>query len=85
MERQRGVMRAFQQGFVGKTVNVLVDGYDAEAKSLVGRTYADAPEVDCRVLLPKGAAEPGTFVAAEIEQARDYELVGQVATSRKRP
>ena len=63
---------------------LLVDGYDADAKSLVGRTWADAPEVDCRVLLPKGAAEPGTLVAAEITQARDYELVGTVNTAGKR-
>jgi len=77
MELQREVMGRFQRGFVGKTLPVLVDGYDPEAKRLVGRTYADAPEVDCHVLLPKGAAEPGTFVDAEITAADDYELTGR--------
>ena len=84
MDLQRSVMLSFQQGFVGKTLPVLVDGYDAEAKRLVGRTYADAPEVDCHVLLPKGAAEPGTFVSATITAASDYELVGRVATAVKK-
>ncbi|HEX6813674.1 MAG TPA: 30S ribosomal protein S12 methylthiotransferase RimO [Planctomycetota bacterium] len=84
MERQLEVMREFQRSFVGTTTTVLVDGYDADAKSLVGRTFADAPEVDCRVLLPKGAAEPGTFVEAEITQAHDYELVGKVTAAGKR-
>jgi ribosomal protein S12 methylthiotransferase len=83
MELQRTVMRRFHQGLAGKTLPVLVDGYDAEGKNLVARTYADAPEVDCRVLLPKGAAEPGTFVQAEITRAHDYELVGKVATARR--
>jgi len=78
MALQRTVMAGFQQSLVGKTLPVIVDGYDAEAKRLVGRTWADAPEVDCRVLLPKGCAEPGTFVTASITEARDYELVGRV-------
>ncbi|MEO6596899.1 MAG: 30S ribosomal protein S12 methylthiotransferase RimO [Planctomycetota bacterium] len=84
MELQRSVMLEFQQSFVGKTLPVLVDGYDAEAKRLVGRTYADAPEVDCRVLLAKGAGEPGTFVSATIAEARDYELVARVGADAKK-
>jgi ribosomal protein S12 methylthiotransferase len=72
-------MGSFQQSLVGQTLPVLVDGYDAEAKRLVGRTFADAPEVDCRVLLPKGIAEPGTFVDARITAANDYELTAEVA------
>jgi tRNA A37 methylthiotransferase MiaB len=79
MDLQRGVMRGFQQTFVGRQVPVIVDGYDAEAKRLVGRTHADAPEVDCRVLLPKGTAEPGTIVTATITAADDYELTATLA------
>jgi ribosomal protein S12 methylthiotransferase len=77
MALQKDVMGAFQRGFVGKTLPVLVDGYDQEAKRLVGRTYADAPEVDCRVLLPKGSAEAGQFVETTITAADDYELTGR--------
>ncbi|MFM1873444.1 MAG: hypothetical protein RL398_2866, partial [Planctomycetota bacterium] len=69
--------------FVGKTLPVLVDGYDQEAKRIVGRTYADAPEVDCRVLLPKGCAEAGEFVEATITAADDYELEGRPARAKK--
>jgi ribosomal protein S12 methylthiotransferase len=82
MEMQRSVMGAFQQGFVGKTLPVLVDGFDADGKHLVGRTYADAPEVDCRVLLPKGAAEPGAFVQALVTGASDYELTAEAADKK---
>ncbi|MBL9076936.1 MAG: 30S ribosomal protein S12 methylthiotransferase RimO [Planctomycetes bacterium] len=83
MELQRGVMGAFQRSFVGRTVPVLVDGYDQDAKRLVARTQADAPEVDGRVLLPKGSAEPGTIVTVSITGADDYELHGKVAVSRR--
>jgi ribosomal protein S12 methylthiotransferase len=63
---------------------VLVDGYDADARRVVGRTWADAPEVDGRVLLPKGCAEPGTFLDAEITGADDYELAARpVGAPRK--
>ncbi len=83
MELQRAVMGRYQRSFVGTTVPVLIDGYDAEAKRLVGRTFADAPEVDCRVLLAKGAGEPGTFVDAEITGADDYELEGRPSRAKR--
>ena len=57
----------------------------ADAKRLVGRTYADAPEVDGRVLLPKGAAEPGSIVEVTITAADDYELEGSLATAKAKP
>lgn len=74
MELQRSVMRSFHESLVGKTLPVIVDGYDAEAKRVVARTWADAPEVDGRVLLPKGAAEPGAMLDVTITKAHDYEL-----------
>jgi ribosomal protein S12 methylthiotransferase len=85
MELQRGVMRRFHESLVGKMLPVLVDGYDADAKRVVARTWADAPEVDGRVLLPKGSAEPGTIVDATITKADDYELTGTVAAAKVKP
>lgn len=82
MDLQRGVMRAFHESLVGRELAVLVDGYDADAKRLVGRTWADAPEVDGRVLLPKGAAEPGQMLDVVITGADDYELTGRPAAKR---
>jgi ribosomal protein S12 methylthiotransferase len=78
MELQRAVMRRFHESLVGRTLPVLIDGYDADAKRVVGRTWADAPEVDGRVLLPKGAAAPGDLVQARITAAGDYEIAGEV-------
>ena len=77
MAAQQQVLAQFQRRFVGTTVRVLVDGWDDASAALVGRTWADAPEVDCRVLLPRGAAEPGDFVDARITAADDCELRGE--------
>ncbi|MBL8756146.1 MAG: 30S ribosomal protein S12 methylthiotransferase RimO, partial [Planctomycetes bacterium] len=82
MELQRGVMRTFHQGLVGKTLPAIVDGYDADAKRVVARTWADAPEVDGRVLLPKGCAEPGELLDVTITKAHDYELEGELAAGK---
>ncbi len=83
MAQQKAIMGRYQQGFVGRSERVLVDGFDAKAKALVGRTFADAPEVDCRVLLPEGAAEPGEFVDARIVAAHDYELRAEPASGQR--
>lgn len=79
MELQRSVMGEFQQSLVGRTLSVLVDGHDDDGEHLVGRSWADAPEVDCRVLLPKDSAQVGDIVQAVIESATDYECRGTVA------
>jgi ribosomal protein S12 methylthiotransferase len=83
MDLQRVVMRGFHESLVGRTLPVLVDGYDADGKHLVGRTWADAPEVDGRVLLPRGAAEPGQLLDVVITGADDYELTGRPGAAKR--
>lgn len=78
MAMQQKVMRSFHESKVGETLDVLVDGYDEDAEQLVGRTYADAPEVDGRVLLPKESAKVADLVRAKITAAGDYEWTGEV-------
>ncbi|MCA8973233.1 MAG: 30S ribosomal protein S12 methylthiotransferase RimO [Planctomycetes bacterium] len=78
MGLQAEVMRGFQQGLVGRTLPVVVDGHDEEGDHVVGRTWADAPEVDGRVLLPPGSAAAGDFVEVEITAASEYEVAGVV-------
>lgn len=83
MTQQKGILDRFQESLVGKTMPVVVDGFDAAASALVGRTYADAPEVDCRVLLAEGSAEPGQIVDAKITAAQDYDLRAEPAGARR--
>ena len=83
MTQQKGILDRFQESLVGKTLPVVVDGFDAAASALVGRTYADAPEVDCRVLLAEGSAEPGQIVDAKITAAQDYDLRAEPAGAHR--
>lgn len=81
MGAQLDVMRAFHRSKVGQSLDVLVDGYDESGEFAVARSYADAPEVDCRVLLSKDSAAPGDLVRAKLTSAGDYEWVGEVVGS----
>jgi len=70
MTLQRKIALEIAQSAVGQTRRVLVE------QPLVGRTEADAPEVDCRVLLEK-PAPVGRFVEAEITGTQDYDLMAR--------
>jgi ribosomal protein S12 methylthiotransferase len=80
MAVQKGILDEYQRSFVGRTVEVLVDGWNEGGTAMVGRTQADAPEVDCTVVLPKALGlRPGDLVEARITAARDYELQAETA------
>ncbi|PCI59987.1 MAG: 30S ribosomal protein S12 methylthiotransferase RimO [Kordiimonadales bacterium] len=62
---------------VGMEMAVLIDVVDEEGA--VGRTYADAPEIDGKVFL-KGATEysVGDMVMAHIDASDEYDLFGHI-------
>ncbi len=65
-------------GFVGQTVQVLVDAVDGDAA--IARSYADAPDVDGLVHL-HGAEGllPGEFVDVVIKSSDEHDLYGSPA------
>jgi len=78
MEAQAEISLRHNRALVGKEVQVLVEGQIAgRATRMRGRTPWQAPEIDGMVLL-RGAAEPGQFVCARVEQALTYDLVAKV-------
>jgi len=73
MELQQGISLEINRAWIGKRMDVLVEGHQ---KGLtVGRSYRDAPEVDGVVLL-EGDAPPGAMVRARITGALPYDLTG---------
>ena len=74
MRLQQGISLERNRSFVGKKMEVLVEG--ATETGIFGRSYRDAPEIDGLVYLPSSAAEPGSFVEATIAEATEYDLVG---------
>jgi ribosomal protein S12 methylthiotransferase len=61
---------------VGRDVQVIVDELDGE--QALGRSMADAPEIDGRVYLPAGKGakrlKPGSIVTARVTNADEYDL-----------
>jgi ribosomal protein S12 methylthiotransferase len=94
MELQRDIAAAHQRAFVGRRLEVLVEGASEESEHLLaGRHAQQAPEIDGltylnEVAVPgdEGAAVyPGELVTVEITDAGDYDLVGKVVAKDARP
>ncbi len=76
---QSGIMDDYNAAMIGKTLEVLVEGYDEEFEQYYGRTYADSPDIDGRVWL--ACEEPlteGEFVNVCIDSCIDGDLAGYV-------
>ena len=71
---QQDISLARNQSFVGKQLDVLVEGYDNRVA--VGRSYRDAPEIDGMVLI-EGPAPVGEIVKVQITGAMAHDLVGK--------
>ena len=74
---QSAIMDSYCDSMMGKTLDVLVDGYDEEAEQYFGRTYADSPEIDGRVWI--ACDEPiaeGDFIRVCIDGAIEGDLSG---------
>ena len=76
---QSEIMDEYNASMIGKTLEVLVDGYDEEAEQFYGRTYADSPDIDGKVWI--ASDEPvreGEFVMVKIDGCREGDLSGYV-------
>jgi ribosomal protein S12 methylthiotransferase len=80
MELQQGISLQINQAYVGKTLDVLIEGVD---KSIaIGRSYRDAPEIDGMVFV-EGKAKVGEMVSVKITGAMAYDLTGVPAQTVK--
>ncbi len=73
MELQQGISMQINQSYVGKTLDVLVEGRDRGIA--IGRSYRDAPEIDGLVFI-EGEARIGEIVPVKITGAMAYDLTG---------
>lgn len=79
MELQQGISMQINQSFVGKTLDVLVEGFDNGLS--IGRSYRDAPEIDGLVLV-ESKFEIGQIVPVRITGAMAYDLTGVTAAQK---
>jgi ribosomal protein S12 methylthiotransferase len=78
MEVQQHVAFGWAEAQVGKEHPILIDGPDPEfANHFRGRTFADAPEIDCAVRVKGKNLRAGDLVKAKITSADGYDLAGR--------
>jgi ribosomal protein S12 methylthiotransferase len=91
MALQQGISLARNQAWIGKTLDVLVEGQgevvDEQGRAkrgeviTLGRSYRDAPEIDGLVII-EGDIPAGEMVPVRITGALPYDLSGMVETQR---
>ncbi|UOF00468.1 30S ribosomal protein S12 methylthiotransferase RimO [Bdellovibrio reynosensis] len=79
MEVQQNISREKHRDFIGKTIEVIVEGFSEETDLLLqGRFWGQAPDIDGVVLINDGQAEVGDMVKVHITDSLDYDLVGEI-------
>ncbi|MBT4793269.1 MAG: 30S ribosomal protein S12 methylthiotransferase RimO [Halobacteriovoraceae bacterium] len=78
-EVQKEIARELNQEYIGKTIEVLVEGVHEETELLLqGRHQGQAPDIDGKVIINDGNALAGDIVQVEITEVLDYDLVGRI-------
>jgi len=77
MAAQQEVAFAWNASQVGRCLDVMIDRpVPGQPDAYVGRSYADAPEVDCQVYVTGENLSPGQIAACEIVAVEGYDLIG---------
>lgn len=78
MRVQQRISLEINQGWIGKTLPVLID--EARDGIGIGRSFRDAPEID-GLVYAEGDVRPGEIVDVAVTGAEAYDLYGQSAGS----
>lgn len=78
MEQQQEIMYNYCQSLIGKTITVLVEGFDRYAECFFGRSMADSPDVDGKVFFTTNGKRPnaGDFVRIKIDDCLACDPIG---------
>ena len=75
MAHQQAISTARLQQKIGQTIQVIIDEVDEEGA--IGRSMADAPEIDGAVYLNgETNVKPGDILRVKVEHADEYDLWG---------
>jgi ribosomal protein S12 methylthiotransferase len=77
MEAQQEIAFSWNEAQIGRRLDVLVDSAVPDEKNAwIGRSYADAPDVDGVVFVTGEGLSAGAIVTCEIVARSGYDLVG---------
>ena len=80
---QKLISKKLNDEMVGKTVEVLIEGFHEETDLLIqGRHQGQAPDIDGKVIIndmdEKEEINIGDFVQVEITESLEYDLIGKI-------
>lgn len=79
MEQQLMITDSKNNAKIGKTYEVLIEGYDNYIRCYYGRSEADAPEIDGKIFfISDRPLEIGSYVNVLINDTIDYDLLGEL-------
>ena len=80
MESQTLIASAKNEQKIGKTIKVLIEGWDDYIKCYYGRSEADAPEIDGKVFFMAYSPQTiGSFVDVTVNDILEYDLLGEIS------
>lgn len=79
MDKQQQIVDEYNRSRVGKTVDVLCEGYDNANKIYFGRSNADAPDIDAKVYFKSKTRRisDGEIIKVKITETLDLDLLGE--------
>jgi len=79
MLAQQSISKEINSFYKGKEIEVLIDEIKSgKPKIAIGRTQADAPEIDGKVIIKTDKAQVGDIIKVRILEALEYDLVGEL-------
>ena len=79
MQVQAEISADILKAKVGTTQRVIIDEPEDEDGVAVGRTMADAPDIDGLIYVTTDRPlKPGDFVDVKVTDSRDYDLIGKL-------
>lgn len=79
MQEQMLISDELNQTYIGKTLEVVTEGFDRYAECYFGRSAMDAPEIDGKIFFSSPVPRMmGEYVNVYIDDVMDYDLIGSV-------
>lgn len=76
---QQSISVEINNSYLGKEIEVLIDEVKSgKPKIAIGRTLADAPEIDGKIVVKTNKAQVGKFIKVKVTEASEYDLVGEI-------
>lgn len=77
MKLQQEISKQNEKKYIGKELEILIEGITPDRKYYIGRSYMDVPGIDGIAYVENGTKENliGKYIKAKVVEVRDYDLI----------